>query len=170
MNRRLIGIFLLYIWVFTCSSAFVAYQMERYYCHLEHFGTNKHHLSRDQQFVEFEFSDPGMIKWELKNKEIEIGQQFYDVIRIEVSGTKVVLKCISDKKESRSRSVYLSVAKGKTHQGRNSHFKPISLTFIKDSHDFQMHLQPEKNGLYNHAVNHPYLTSQEIHSPPPEIA
>lgn len=167
MNRKLISIVLLCMWMFTCSSSFLAYQLERYYCHLENFGKDARKL-RDQQFVEFEFSNPEMINWQVRNKEIEIDRRFYDVIEMKVYPNKVTLKCVSDAKETHSRADYLADSKAKSQHSKTSHLKPVRLTFIAGSVADIQKLMPVKTGQWGIYTIHSYFIAREIHSPPPE--
>lgn len=168
MSRKLIGIFLLGLWVFTCSSAFLAYRLERYYCHLEHFVTDAQTYGPGKKFLEFQYSDPSAINWQVKNKEIEVNQQFYDVIRIDVGSNKVILKVLPDKREDQSRTNFLAISKEKSRQGMINPFKSLTLTFIEDEAGSPLQLYPLKMGRRYPVVDQEYISFREIHSPPPE--
>lgn len=100
MRQKIIGLFLLVVWLSQHFIAFIYFQFERNNCQQVNFELAQQ-KSINKKIYYFAYNDQASINWEKYGKEINRECVLYDVVESFDMDGKVIIKCFKDKKESK---------------------------------------------------------------------
>lgn len=115
MQRRIVGIVLLVLWIFQCTFVFLLVQTGRMQCHYQHFSPNRR-TYRTEDIQTLVFHKTTKINWKIAEKEFRHDGKLYDVFALTSHNDSVIIYCVWDEKEDAILAHFQNYMDGNLHQ------------------------------------------------------
>ena len=171
MRQKITGLFLLTVWLIQNCLSFLFFQYQRNECQKVSFKLAQSKYV-NQKIYYFAYEDQDLIDWEKYGKEINREGVLYDVMAMELSDGKVLVKCFMDKKENKILHHFKVLSKQNTGGKTGNSF----LKKIKNSKFFRLENDTQKSVLvltknpFNYPLDVKSIKAfKVIFKPPPEV-
>ncbi len=171
MKQKIVGLFLLVVWLVQNCFTFFFMQYERNACQKVSFKLAQSKYV-NQKIYYFSYEDEDAIYWEKFGKEINRDGILYDVIDMENVDGGILVKCFMDKKENKILKHFKFLQKHNTgsKNGKSPIKKITPIKYFKVENNKFIGCFPSIKNPFKHTLNaKPMEAFCAIFKPPPEV-